>query len=76
MSERLITMTEAAKRLGICRQHYYELLPELKANGLQIVKIRKNSYQRVRETSLDKLIKNAAEKEMPLISVGGESKGL
>lgn len=70
MAERLITMSEAAKRLSIDRKTLRRLLPKLKAKGLQVGRITERSNYKVREATLDKIIVNAVEKEVPLVSVG------
>ena len=75
MPEVLLTITESAKRLGISRQQLYRLLPELKKQGLQTVEIVKGGRKKVRESSLNKIIKKSAERETPLVSVGPSGLG-
>lgn len=59
MSERLLKLGETADRLGISRRQFYRLRPRLVAKGLQEVAIGK--CKKYRESSLDSLIKSAAE---------------
>ena len=66
MSERLLTISETARRLGMSRTHLYRVMPQLYARGLQRVAI--GGRTRVREVSLDLLIKESAEHEQPLVS--------
>ena len=68
--ERLITMSEAARRLSMNRKTFWRLLPKLRANGLQLCQVTDGGRDKVRVASLDKLIQNAAARELPIVSVG------
>ncbi|MBN2377031.1 MAG: hypothetical protein JXD22_11555 [Sedimentisphaerales bacterium] len=75
MSEKLLTMTEAASRLAISRPQFYRLLPELQKKGLQLVRVVAAGRQKVRECSLDNIIRKSAEREVPLVSIGPSGLG-
>ena len=68
MSEQLLSISEVAERLGISLRQLYRVLPCMVAKGLQPVRI--GRQKRYREASLDRLIRNAAEKDTPLVSIG------
>jgi excisionase family DNA binding protein len=65
MAERLLDIDEVARRLSVVRLTVLRHLDKLKAKGLQQVRFGKRSI-RFREASLDRLIKNAAEREESL----------
>lgn len=66
MAERLLTYDEAAGRLGVeCGRTVQRHATKLKARGVQFTTVL--GKPRVREASLDRCIKQAAEREEPLI---------
>jgi len=65
VSECLLTISETARRLGMSRTHLYRIMPQLCADGLQRVAV--GSRTRFREASLDRLIRESAEHEQPLV---------
>ncbi len=68
MSERLLTIDDVARRLGVVSKTVRRRLFELRSAGLQQVQIGSNSrLVRFRESSLDRMIKRAAEYEEPLL---------
>ncbi len=71
-TETLITIKEAARRLGMALSTFYKWLPELKAQGLKIVALTNTprTQKRVTESSVEKLIKQSVTREIPLVSVG------
>ena len=67
MAERLINTVEAAKRLGISVRSFHRYRPKLIALGLQ--RIRAGQRVNYRESSVDKIIKWAAENETALYEI-------
>jgi predicted DNA-binding transcriptional regulator AlpA len=61
MSEQLLTPTEVAKKLRISRTKFYRIRARLIANGMQRVTI--DGSIKYLESSLDRMIRKAAEKE-------------
>jgi predicted DNA-binding transcriptional regulator AlpA len=59
MNERLLQLNETANRLGISRRQFYRLRPRLIARGLQEIRI--GHQRKYRESSLDDIIRRAAE---------------
>ena len=64
IEERLLTLDQAAARLGTTKRTVYRHMARLRAKGLQFVKM--NRMIRVRAHTLNKLIKRAAEREEPI----------
>jgi sugar-specific transcriptional regulator TrmB len=64
MPEQLLSMNEIAERLKVSRRTLYTVLPDLRAKGLQMIRAGKS--QKFTESSFEKMIKRAAEKEEPL----------
>lgn len=63
MSETLLTQDDLCERLGVSRYSLYRMLPGLKADGLQEVRLSgrfSKPIVRYRATSLDKVIERAA----------------
>lgn len=58
MAERLLQLSEVAKRLGVSRRQFYRLRPKLIARGLQEITV--GQHRKYRESSLDHLIQKAA----------------
>jgi len=65
MSEQLLTIDQVAGRLGVSRSSVKRNIVKLRARGLQRVPVGKRLV-RYRESSLDGLIKRAAEREESL----------
>lgn len=65
MSERLLTVDQVEDRLGFKRTTIYNNLPKLIAKGLVRVPFSTRSV-RFTESSLEKLIKRAADRTEPL----------
>lgn len=59
MAELLLSLNEAARRLGISRRQFYRLRARLIARGLQ--EIRVGQMPKYREQSLDRVIQRTAE---------------
>lgn len=73
--EKLLTIDDVARRLGVVTKTVRRHLYELRANGLQQVSIGSNSRLiRFREASLDRMIRRAAEREEPLLRVCGKGR--
>ena len=70
-TERLLSISESSKRLGISPRSFTRYKAGLIERGMQIVKAGKRVL--VRESSLDRVIANAAETESPLY--GGQGNG-
>jgi DNA-binding transcriptional regulator YhcF (GntR family) len=67
-SERLLSIDEVARRLGVVTTTVRRHLTQLRASGLQRVEIGAGSrLVRFREDSLDRMIKRAAEREESII---------
>jgi hypothetical protein len=64
--ERLINTREAANRLGISVRKFFDISPALQADGLRQVKIKGAKGHLFLESSLDALIRNAAQTETTL----------
>ena len=64
MAERLLSIEEVSGRLGVSRSTFYEYQPTLIAKGLQ--RVRAGRLPKFVESSVEKLIKTAAEKDIPL----------
>jgi len=64
MAEQLLSIREAAKRFGVSRSTFYEYQPKLIAKGLQ--RVVAGRLPRFVESSIDRVIKTAAEKDIPL----------
>jgi len=65
-SEKLLTVQEVAKRLGINTTSFYKYKAKFQAYGLQPVFIGKSA--RYRESSVDLCIKNMAEKGVRVVA--------
>ena len=65
MNENYLTAAEIAGKLKIGKTKFYAILPKLLARGLKRVQI--GHHVRFFESSLDALLKKAAEEERPLI---------
>jgi len=65
ISERLLSLDTVAHRLDMSRETVRRHLPDLQAKGLQVIRSGPKAT-RVREESLNRLIKRAAEREEPL----------
>jgi excisionase family DNA binding protein len=65
VTEQLLTIEQVARRLGVVRKTIQRHITKLKYNGLQEVRFGSRSV-RFRESSLDRMIRNAAEREEPL----------
>jgi len=61
MAEQLLSIRETAIRLGISRASFYNKLAELRAKGLQMVRVGRRTN--IRESSLNRIITKAAETE-------------
>ena len=72
MAERLINTIEAAKRLGISVRSFHRYRAKLIALGLQ--RIRAGQRVNYRESSIDRIIRYAAENEAALYEVDNERK--
>lgn len=67
-SERLLTIEDVARRLGVVSTTVRRHLTQLRASGLQRVEIGAGSrLVRFREDSLNRMIKRAAEREESII---------
>ena len=73
MSERLLSIDEVARRLSVVPKTVRRNLTKLKANGLQQVPLGTKSI-RFRESSLNRIIKRAAEREENLFTVNMSSR--
>jgi predicted DNA-binding transcriptional regulator AlpA len=65
MSEQLLTQTDVTQRLHISKTTFYRMRYRLAAHGLQHVIL--GGMIRYRQSSLDRLIADAAEKRKPLV---------
>lgn len=65
MSERLLGPAEVARRLGMSRTHFYRVAAALESRGLQRVQV--GGRARYRAASLDRLIRQAADRNEALI---------
>lgn len=67
MAEQLLNAKEAARRLGISVRSFLRYRPKLCAVGMQMVR----AGQRVtyRESSIDRIIRLAAEEDKPLYEI-------
>ena len=64
MPERLLTPEQVAEQLGIPRSQFYRLKPALIAKGMRTVVVGRR--RKFIESSLDRVIQTASEKEMAL----------
>jgi predicted DNA-binding transcriptional regulator AlpA len=64
MTEQLLTPIDTAKKLAISRTTFYKLRYRLIANGLQYVVL--GGIVKYRQSSLDRLIADAAEQKKPI----------
>jgi len=62
--ERLLTPEQVAEQLGISRSQFYRLKPALIAKGMRTVVVGRR--RKFIESSLDRVIQTASEKEMAL----------
>jgi sugar-specific transcriptional regulator TrmB len=65
MAENYLTVNEITKRLKIGRTKFYAILPKLMAKGLKKIVI--GHHVRFFESSLETLLKKAAETETPVV---------
>jgi predicted DNA-binding transcriptional regulator AlpA len=65
MSEQYLTVNEITKKLKIGRTKFYAILPKLMARGLKRIVI--GHHVRFIESSLETLLKKAAETETPIV---------
>ena len=65
MSENLLSPTNAARKLGVSRMTFYRIRAKLLAKGVKTVTV--GNHVKYLESSLDALIRLAAETERPLI---------
>lgn len=69
MPEKLLTIDDVSRRLGVASRTVRRHLTEFQAGGLQMIHIGgKTRLIRFRESSLDQMIKRAAERELPLLN--------
>ena len=71
MPEQLLNVKQASARLGISVRSFHRYRPKLIALGLQ--RIRAGHRVVYRESSIDRIIRLAAEREEPLYDSGGHS---
>ncbi len=64
MSEQLLTPTDVYKKLRISRVKFYRIRARLISNGMKTVKI--DGSVKYLESSIDAMIRKAAETEVPL----------
>ena len=65
MGEQLLTPTDVTKKLRISRAKFYKIKGRLMAKGMKKVVIDGNT--KYLESSIDAMIKRAAEREEPLV---------
>jgi hypothetical protein len=65
MTEQLLTPRDAARKLAIGRSTFYQLRQRLIANGMEYVVI--GGIVKYRQSSIDKLIADAAERKKPIV---------
>jgi predicted DNA-binding transcriptional regulator AlpA len=65
MTEQLLTPQDAARKLAISRATFYRIRTRLLANGVQYVVV--GGIVKYRQSSLDRLIADAAEQKKPLV---------